>query len=845
MFLGVLCMLAVSVTAQRDRSEPLVALQGRHVQESLQELSTPEAVEGSDPQKIQAETLVHEALTILRTLDPTPIRSQVGTTEASRLNLYGKVLYYAKKAATVILVHNPASLEEPVDAPPKKATPVGGTGLFGKKLRSAVEKLEAAREIGKNEDAMYLLAQMNFYGNWSHPRNYPLAFTRYKELADLTGNATAQSVVGFMYATGIGGSVERDQAKALLYHTFAALNGDSRSEMTVAFRHHMGIGTPRHCNDASFYYKQVADKAIDYWRSGPPGGHRLIKNAYRLADDEGGVYGEGASVISSGMNALRRGATANDSGRDLDDILEYLDLMARKGDLSATFTLAKLYYDGSRNLPRDVRKAKRYFTNIAKQYWTRDDKTISGGPPGLERLAGKAAGYIGKMYLRGEGVTQDFTQAAEWFDRGIKTGDASSQNGLGYMYLHGYGLKINRQKAADFFQEAAEQDLPQAQVNLGKLFLEQNELEIAKRYFELAARHGTLESFYYLAEIYNAGLGVERSCLMATAYYKVVAERVEDMHSPMAWANKAYHDGDRESALIGYMMAAEQGYEVGQANVAYLLDEEKSRLPLKQLLGPEEPKNPRNQELALIYWTRSAKQQNTDSLVKMGDYYLAGIGTEMDYEKAAQCYQAASELQASAQALWNLGWMHENGIGVEQDFHLAKRYYDHALETNQEAYLPVTLSLLKLRVRSFWNTITGGTINAIGADPDPKPKQRPTLSEFLKKWYEATPDDYGDPEDIYGGNNAGDDTLDTHVPGDEFYGEFDEDLIESVIILVLAAAVAILVYYRQLRQQNLARRQQQQQQQAQQAGVMPGGAPGAGFPQPPGAPGFGAWGIPH
>jgi hypothetical protein len=112
--------------------------------------------------EIQAEALVHEALTILRTLDPTPIRSQIGTTEASRLNLYGKVLYYAKKVATVILVHNPASLEEPVDAPPKKAAPVGGTGLFGKKLRAAVEKLEAAREIGKNEDAMYLLAQMNF-----------------------------------------------------------------------------------------------------------------------------------------------------------------------------------------------------------------------------------------------------------------------------------------------------------------------------------------------------------------------------------------------------------------------------------------------------------------------------------------------------------------------------------------------------------------------------------------------------------------------------------------------------------------------------------------------------------
>lgn len=44
-----------------------------------------------------------------------------------------------------------------------------------------------------------------------------------------------------------------------------------------------------------------------------------------------------------------------------------------------------------------------------------------------------------------------------------------------------------------------------------------------------------------------------------------------------------------------------------------------------------------------------------------------------------------------------------------QDFILAKRYYDLALETNFEAYLPVTLSLVRLYMRSFWYSLTGGT----------------------------------------------------------------------------------------------------------------------------------------
>jgi SEL1 protein len=586
-------------------------------------------------------------------------------------------------------------------------------------LLKAVRLLEIAAK-DNNSDAIHLLGEMNFHGNFSHPRNYPEAFRRYYDLATLTGNSTAQHMVGFMYATGIGGAVERDQAKALLYHTFAALGGETRSEMTVAFRHHSGIATPRNCTKAAYYYKRVADKAIRYWRAGPPGGRAISKHGYRLAENEGGVYGEGASASSSGVNANKGGPTS-DSHAAFDDVLEYLDLMSRKGDLKATLSLGRLYYDGSRVLKRNLKKARNYFMTVAKQYWTRDGKVIAGDQ-GMEKLAGKAAGYLGRIYLRGDGVEQSFERALTWFKRGIANGDALSQNDMGLMYLHGYGVPKDALKAATYFETSADQDFAPAQVNLGALYLDQGDVPTAIRYFEQAVRHGNIEAYYYLAEISDQGIGRDRSCGIATAYYKIVAERVETTHSSFEAANEAYEDGDLEAALIGYMMAAEQGYEAGQANVAYLLDEQKSRFPLVSLdaiLPFKQTRTPllRNPELALLYWGRSAKQSNIDSMVKMGDYYLRGIGTEADPEKAASCYHAASEYQQSAQALWNLGWMHENGIGVEQDFHLAKRFYDLAYETNQEAYLPVTLGLLKLRMRSFWNTITNGRVNSIRSEP--------------------------------------------------------------------------------------------------------------------------------
>jgi SEL1 protein len=160
-------------------------------------------------------------------------------------------------------------------------------------LSHAVKLLEDAA-AANDADAIFTLAEMNFYGNYSHPRNYSEAFRRYHELATLDGNASAQHMVGFMYATGIGGAVEQDQARAMLYHTLAAEGGDVRSEMTIAYRHSSGISTPRNCDESVHFYREVAKKAIAYMRSGPPGGYSMPRESFRIADEEGGVYGEGA-----------------------------------------------------------------------------------------------------------------------------------------------------------------------------------------------------------------------------------------------------------------------------------------------------------------------------------------------------------------------------------------------------------------------------------------------------------------------------------------------------------------------------------------------------------------------
>ncbi|CAN8101631.1 unnamed protein product [Discula destructiva] len=715
-----------------------------------------------------------------------------------------------------------------------------GSKVADTRLVDAVRHLEAATHKN-NSDALFLLGQLNFYGNYSHPRDFAKAFDYYHRLATLDGNSSAMYMVGLMYSTGVGNAVQQDQARALLYYTFAASTGHTRAEMTLGARHFTGVGTPKSCETACKYYKRVADKVMEWYRSGPPGGMSWTREQYHIPDEVGGIYGEGASASSAGMHAMHYNPNS-DQHAAIEDIIEYLDLMSKKGDFKSSFNLGHIYYNGQRGQERNLGQAFKYFRMVAKKYWVNGNRVDENHKPGLDKTAAKAAGFLGRMYMRGEGVQQDFERAKHWFDRGVSRGDAQSQYCLGLMMLHGYGVSKNIGKATDLFKASADQDYALSQVQLGVLFLDRGQPEdvrVANDYFELAARFGNLEAQYYLGEMIHHGIGRDKSCAQAMSMYKTVAEKAEPLISSWSEANQAYEDGDYELALLGYLHAAEAGFESAQTNVAFLLDTRQSMMTNVLGIGEQKPSLLNNPSLALIFYTRSHRQGNIDSLVKMGDYYLDGVGIDRDVDKAVKCYTGAAEYQQSAQALFNLGWMHENGVGLDQDFHMAKRYYDLALATNTEAYLPVKLSLLKLRARSYWNSVTNGKINSIQDEPEDKKDW--SLSEWINNFIQ---DDFLYEDGLY------DDIYDDTMPGGDaphYADEDDDGLMDTVVIMVLAVSLAFFVYYRQQRERaEQARRQREQQQHPD--GVVGGVAPPAGpaqnnnglFP-PVGDPNFNQW----
>lgn len=149
------------------------------------------------------------------------------------------------------------------------------------------------------------------------------------------------------------------------------------------------------------------------------------------------------------------------------------------------YRLGKIFYQGSiypspggiasgsegvGAIPRNYGRARYYFLQIARQVWPQDPPNVvqvkdENRPVGH---AAASAGYLGRMYLRGEGVKQDFAIAKMWFERGASHGDRECHNGLGIIYRDGLGVKANIQVAMSHFLSAAGQDLAEAQVNVAK-----------------------------------------------------------------------------------------------------------------------------------------------------------------------------------------------------------------------------------------------------------------------------------------------------------------------------------------------------------------------------------------
>ena len=138
-----------------------------------------------------------------------------------------------------------------------------------------------------------------------------------------------------------------------------------------------------------------------------------------------------------------RNKAANGSSKTLKKIQD----AANSGDTVAEFELGVLY-DNGQGVPQDYAQAASWYRKAADQ-----------GNAGAQYS-------LGLLYDDGRGVPQDYAQAASWYRKAADQGDAGAQYNLGVDYAHGQGVPQDYATAEYFFEKAAAQGHQGAARNL-------------------------------------------------------------------------------------------------------------------------------------------------------------------------------------------------------------------------------------------------------------------------------------------------------------------------------------------------------------------------------------------
>ena len=145
-----------------------------------------------------------------------------------------------------------------------------------------------------------------------------------------------------------------------------------------------------------------------------------------------------------------------------------------------------------------------------------------------------ATRQLAEMFYVGRGgVEQNFAEAARWYERLARQGDARAQTSLGLMYARGYGVERNLAMAHRWWSFAAAQNDPGAQYNLGLSYsrgegVAQDYRQAAEWYGKAAVR-GHIQAQHNLGLLYHEGKGIDRDPVRAYYWLKVAALQGEDV----------------------------------------------------------------------------------------------------------------------------------------------------------------------------------------------------------------------------------------------------------------------------------------------------------------------------
>lgn len=298
----------------------------------------------------------------------------------------------------------------------------------------------------------------------------------------------------------------------------------------------------------------------------------------------------------------------------------------------------------------------------------------------------KACYYLGLLYDYGsDDVEKQPVIACSWYKKAADLGYAEGYTALGYVYLNGIGEEANLDTAREYFQKGIDAGDQESLVGMGRSYIDdnvdENSTALAYQYISQAYNALLPDGVYYMAYLYEKGIGVDADLSSALKLYQQVDEMSDLSKTNEYLVNAAntrmgiIHVSDNpdvkddQLALDYFQVAADEGYSVAEYYLGIMY---------MRGCGIDQ-----SYDDALDWFQKAADKDYAPALNQLGCLYFNGYGVDVDYSQAVY-YQKLAAAQDYTPAQINLGYMYENGFGVEKNLDTALAYYKLAADKSYE-----------------------------------------------------------------------------------------------------------------------------------------------------------------
>ncbi len=311
-----------------------------------------------------------------------------------------------------------------------------------------------------------------------------------------------------------------------------------------------------------------------------------------------------------------------------------------------------------------------------------------------------------------DGFNEDQVEALSWYEKAADQGHGLSQVTLGVKYASGgNGFAKDAVKSARWFLIAAQQNYDTAQYAIANCFLQGNGVKQdstkAYNWFQQAADKGIDEARYRMAGMILSGFGSDTQIDELLAWFEFFANEnrpeAQYMYSKLLLERRSSTENNLVavdnlnkaialSNIDAMLLLGERclGKTIDQYNVVKGME----LLRMAEGLGSSEARrlidqydNSLSDNERFIYTEHFAQNGSGEDMVKLANMYYNGIGTELNYSSAVECFIEAISSDMT-DAFTGLAQCYYYGRGVSFDYYEAFECFKMGAKNNN----PVALS---------------------------------------------------------------------------------------------------------------------------------------------------------